>query len=557
VPPMPPITWISHRRRRSPARAVWLPVLLALTVVAGACGGDDDTASETTRGTGVVDEGVESSSDPVPGGSLIYGIGAETDGWNPVRNAWAPDGIQVARAVYDPLATFDAEGVARPFLAESIEANADSTQWTITLRSGVQFHNGDPLTADAVKVTLEGHRDSALTAPTMAPLEEVEVVDDLTAVVHMRTPWVAFPSILTAQVGVIPHPSIIEDNVNDAPIGTGPFRFVEWVIDDRFVAEKNDEYWRDGLPYLERIEFRPLIDFQARRSAFEAGDIDMFLGGAPEDIVEYSAKAESGDDVQYFADRGENEEGFVQLNLEKPPFDDPRVREALAYATDAETYNQVVDRGAMRIPRGPFVPENPFFVDTDFPTFDLARAQELLAEIEADTGEPVRFTLANTPDDLSQQQSSVLQEMWQEAGFEVDLEFTEQTQFILDALAGDYQANAWRQFGSPDPDGDFQWWHSESDLNFARVRDEQIDEALRQGRESGDFAVRAEAYATLQERFTELLPYIWLAHVEWGIIAKPWVQDIDASTLPDGSPAKPFVTGTHRVDQIWIDQTLI
>jgi peptide/nickel transport system substrate-binding protein len=558
VPPMRPISPSSPRLRPLARRATWLPLLLALALVAGACGGgDDEDTTDTTRGGGVVDEDVESTSDPVPGGALVYGIGAETDGWNPVRNAWAPEGIQVARAVYDPLAMFDPDGVAQPFLAESIEANAEYTEWTIRLRSGVTFHNGDPLTAEAVRVTLEGHRDSALTAPTMAPLERVEVVDDLTAVVHMRSPWVAFPAILTAQVGVIPHPSIIEENVNDAPIGTGPFQFVEWVIDDRFVAEKNTEYWRDGLPYLDRIEFRPLIDFQSRRAAFESGDIDVFLGGAPDDILEYRERAESGDDVQYYADRGENEEGFVQLNLEQPPFDDPRVREALAYATDAETYNQVVDRGALRIARGPFVPENPFFVDTDFPTFDLARAQELVAEIEADTGEPVSFTFANTPDDLSQRQSSVLQEMWEAAGFEVELEFTEQTQFILDALAGDYQANAWRQFGSPDPDGDYQWWQSESDLNFARLRDAEIDQALDQGRESADFDTRAQAYATLQERFTALLPYIWLAHMEWGIIAKPWVQDIDASTLPDGSPAKPFVTGTHRVDQIWIDETLL
>jgi ABC-type transport system substrate-binding protein len=390
----------------------------------------------------------------------------------------------------------------------------------------------------------------------MAPLEDVEVTDELTAVVHMDSPWVAFPAMLTGQVGMIPHPSIITDAINDEPVGTGPFTFSEWVPDSRFVAERNDAYWREGLPYLDRIEYRPLVDFEARRSAVDAGDIDGFLGGAAEDIERYSAEAEAGDDVQFYADEGENEEGFVQLNLEAPPFDDLRVRQALAYATDAETYNQVIDKGVLRIADGPFVPESRYYVDTGFPTYDLARAQELVAEVEADTGEPVSFTLANTSDDFSRGQSAILQEMWEAAGFEVELSFTEQTQYIFDALAGDYQANAWRQFGSPDPDGDYQWWHSGSTLNFARVKDDQIDAALDAGRQSADPEVRADAYATLQQRFTDLLPYIWLAHVEWGIIAKPYVQDINASTLPDGSPAKPFVTGTHRVDQIWIDESL-
>lgn len=540
---------------RNASRRLVLPLLLVLGLLAG-CGGKSDDTTEDTTPAGLVDQGVDSGSDPVAGGSLIYGIGAETDGWNPTTNAWAPEGVQVSRSIYDPLAVFDENGVAQPFLAESITPNDDYTEWTITLRAGVEFHNGDPLTAEAVRVTLEGHRDSALTAPTMAPLESVELVDDLTAVVHMNSPWVAFPTMLTGQVGAIPHPSIIEESINDEPIGTGPFQFVEWVPDSRLVVEKNPDYWREGLPYLDRIEFRPLVDFQARHAAFESGDIDVFLGGSPEDIQEYQQRAESGDDVQYFSDRGENEEGFVQLNLEAPPFDDLRVRQALAYATDAATFNQVVDKGVLRIADGPFVPESPYYVDTDFPTFDLERAKEMVAEIEADTGEPIRFTLSNTPDDLSQQQSAVLQEMWQAAGFEVELDFTEQGQYIIDALAGNYQANAWRQFGSPDPDGDYQWWYSTSGLNFARVKDPQIDEALDEGRQSADPDTRVQAYTTLQQRFTDLLPYIWLSHVEWGIIAKPWVQDIDAATLPDGSPAKPFLTGTHRVEQIWVDESL-
>lgn len=550
---------MSRWLRRAPTAIA--AVVVALT--AFACSDDDPGGGGTpTTGpagtgeqqTGVVAEGVPPTGDPVAGGQLTYGLGAETDGWNPTRNAWGPEGVLVALTVYDPLAAFDTDGVAQPFLARSIEPSDDFTDWTITLRPGVTFHNGDPLTAAAVETVLEGHRDSALSAPALAPLEDVEVTGELTAVAHLSSPWVSFPSILTAQLGVVPHPSVITENRNDQPVGTGPFQMVEWLPDSRFVAERNDAYWQEGLPYLDRIEFRPILDDASRKAAFEAGDLDMFSGAAPADVRAFEAQAAEGEAVQFFADRGENEEGFVMMNLDAPPFDDLRVRQALAYATDAETYNTVIDDGALRIARGPFVPENPFFVETDFPGYDPDRARELLAEVTAETGQPVSFTFTNTPDDFSRQQSALLEEMWRAVGFEVDQEFVDQTTYILDALAGDYQANAWRQFGAPDPDADYQWWHSTSSLNFARLEDPAIDEALDRGRQSPDPEDRRAAYATLQERFTALVPYIWLSHVEWGIVAHPWVQGIPSGPLPDGGESMPFVTGTHRLAHLWVDE---
>ncbi len=558
------------RVRSSRCRLVLAGLALML---AAACGSDQDEGEgRPTADTGVVQDTVLSDREPQPGGILVYTIGNETDGWNPTVNAWAPEGVQVALTVYDPLTAYDADGEPQPYLAESVEPNEDFTEWTITLREGITFHNGDPLTADAVKTILEAHRDSALSAPAVAPLESVDVVDPLTAVVKMNTPWVAFPQMLTAQMGVVPHPSIIEDEVNDEPIGTGPFTFVEWVPDRHFIAERNPSYWRSDeygnpLPYLDRVEFRPINDPQTRRSSFEAGELDILVSGDPKDSVEFEQQAETGDEVQFFADRAENEENFVMLNLEAPPFDDPQVRHALALATDAATYNEVINEGATRMATGPFVPENPFAIPAcfeaeddepcaDYPAFDPDEARRILEEIEAQTGEPVSFALGNTPNTLDREQSALLEGMWEEVGFDVELSFTEQGQYIVETLAGDYQAVVWRQFGQPDPDSDAQWWYSDSGLNFANIADPEIDDALDRGRSDPDPDARAAAYTSLQQRFAELLPYIWTNHSEWAIVARPWVQQIPSGSLPDGSPSKPFVTGTHRITQIWIDETL-
>jgi ABC-type transport system substrate-binding protein len=536
-----------------------IALLAVVAVLAAGCSSSDDsssddTADDTAGPGGLVSEGGQADEgEPVPGGTVEYGLGAETDGWNPTSNTWAPEGLQVARTVYDPLTALDIEGVAQPYLAESLTPNDDYTQWTIRLRPGVTFHNGDPLTAAAVKTTLDGHLASGLTRPVLAPVESVEAPDDLTVVVTMNMPWVAFPQALTGQTGVIPHPSIITDRINDDPIGTGPFAFVEWIPDQKFVADRYDNYWREGLPYLDRIEYRPITDEQSLKDTFDAEGIDIFTGGAPEDILEYRQMAEETGEVKFYADRGENEESFVMVNMTAPPFDDVRVRRALAYATDQELYNETIDAGQPRLATGPLVPENPFYVDVDYPTYDPEKATELLDEVEADKGEPVSFTLSNTTSDVDHDQSALFQQMWEQVGFEVELAFTEQTQYILDTLAGDYEAVAWRQFAEHDPDTDSVWWYSDSDLNFANLDDPEIDAALDQGRTSADPEVRKEAYATLQERFAELVPFIWINHVEWGTVAYPYVNGIPSGELPDGTEAKPFVAGTHFVTQMWLD----
>jgi ABC-type transport system substrate-binding protein len=110
---------------------------------------------------------------------------------------------------------------------------------------------------------------------------------------------------------------------------------------------------------------------------------------------------------------------------------------------------------------------------------------------------------------------------------------------------------AWRQFSSPDPDGDFQWWHSESTLNFAGVDDEEIDDALERGRTNPDRAAREAAYADLQNRMAEVLPFIWFNHVQWYIIADDAVHDVPNGPLPDGEESLPFQAGVHRTAQMW------
>jgi len=515
------------------------------------------------KGVSDTDVTIASAGEPTAGGTIVYGLEAESDGFDPTVNRWAISGIMVANAVFDPLAALDADAAPQPYLAESLEPSDDYTEWTITLRPDVTFHNGDPLTAEAVKRTLDGHKASILTASALAPYVETVVEDDLTAVVKLNQPWVAFPSALTSQIGFIPAPAMLDaDTGSRNPIGTGPFAFESWTPDSAFKTTANKDYWRDGLPYLDGVEFRPFKEAQSRANALKGKTINMMHTSNAETIVDFRNLARRGD-VQIVEDRGESEESFVMLNVASPPLDDVRVRQAIAFATDTATYNAVSNKNVPEIARGPFNPRSPWYLDdTGYPEFDLERATALIDEVTAEKG-TVSFSLGTTPSPENQQSVALLQQMWRDAGMDVTITTTDQSQFIGDALAGNYQANLWRQFGASDPDVDQIWWTSDStegalNLNFARNTNPLIDEALQKGRRNADPAVRIEAYHDFQRLLAEDLPYIWLSHTLWAVVAANDVRGITNGPLPDGQESLPMggqgtFSGVHRLTQTWIE----
>lgn len=539
-------------------------------LIAAGCSSASDNASDTgPQGVSQTDVTIAAQGDPTPGGKVIYGLEAETDGFNPTGNRWAISGHMVAQAVFDPLTALDANAEAKPYLAESVTPNSDYTTWTIKLRSGVTFHDGQPLTADAVVKTLLGHKESFLTSSAVAPIQSVTAVDTLTAEVVMDQPWVAFPAALTTQVGYVVSPTMLDpatsETASRAPVGTGPFKFVEWIPNQRWVGAKNENYWQEGLPYLDGVEFRPIPQVRSRINALITGELQMMHTSGSEQILELRSEAQAGK-IQLVEDRGEGEEAFVLLNLDSAPLNDIRVRQALAYATDTETYNQVINGGGAVVANGPFTPDSPWRVETNYPSYDPAKATQLVQEYLAAPGSPaeVRFQLATTPTPETREAVELLQQQWAQVGINVDITTYDQAEFIPTAVTGNFQANLWRQFGAPDPDVDQVWWTSGGAdgniLNFPNMVDDQIDDALRRGRQSSNEADRKAAYADLQNRMSELLPYIWLNHTMWVVAATNNVRGIGNGTLPDGSEAYPLggvgtFGGVHRLTQTWIQNS--
>jgi peptide/nickel transport system substrate-binding protein len=548
---------------------------VALVLLAAGCGGDDTATEPGTGPDGTARQQlIETDTEVTPGGALIFGLEAETDGWNPVQNRWAVSGHQVGQAIFDQLATFNADGEAVPYLLESWEADDTFEEWTLTLREGVEFHDGTPVNGEAIVVALEGHLNSGLTAPAVRPIESVDVVpgDELSAVVTMNEPWASFPVTLAGQVGYLLAPSMMEaeDRATRAPVGSGPFMFEEWVDNNRLVVLKNENYWRTDeagkdLPYLNSIEFRPIPEAGRRADALRSGDINLYHTTDTRSIEGARDDADRGI-AQVLEDGAVGEETFVMLNLLQPPVDDLRVREALAHATDREAYSSVVENNVRPLARSPFIESSPWHsseAEAAYPDYDPDRARELIADYE-DTVGPVVIELRTTPSASNREATQFLAQMWGEVGISVDLTEEEQATFINEALGGNYTANLWRQFGAIDPDGEYVWWDIQNandigqlSLNFARIRSQDLTDAMDAGRAGATFEERKEAYDEAQRIINEEIPYIWLSHTLWAVVADTSVRGITAHTLPDGSEGFGFGIGFSGVVpllELWVEQ---
>ena len=557
-------------------RYALIGVVCALALFAAACGSNkNDSTSGTTPATGASSNiTIAASGEPTPGGKLVFGLEAESDGFNPTTNRWAISGTEVGLAVFDPLVAFDSNGQWAPYLAQSLTPNADYTVWTITVRPNIKFQDGTPLTGAAIETMFKAHLDSALTRPALLPVLGAKATGELTCDITMKTPWVTFPGSLTSQIGMVPAPAMFDaqgkgtDAGSRAPIGTGPFTYKSWEPDKSFVATKNAGYWRkdaqgNALPYLDEVDFKPIPDGDTRTQALLSGDINELHSSDFTQIVKYRQQAKDGK-IQLVEDQGESEEDMLIINTEDPAVSDVRVRKAMALATDLETFNKTINAGIGVIADGVFKPDSKWYVKTDYPTYDPVAAQKLVAEYTAEKGSPPTFTLGTTPTPINQLAVQSLQSMYQAAGMKVDVKTTEQSSFIADAVTGKYQVNYWRQFGAVDPDTDALWWYGANatgglTLNIARNKDAAIDAGLDKGRQSSDEATRKEGYAAVQQGFARDIPYVWLNHSLWVVAAANDVRGITNGPLPDGQASLPIggggdFGGVVRFTQTWLQK---
>ncbi len=535
--------------------------LFALSTLVVACGGGSGSAGGEDSG-GKADTGA-----PVYGGQVTYGLEAETSGgWCLPEGQLAISGIMVARAVYDTLTIPDENAEYVPFLAESVEPNDEYTSWTIKLREGVKFHDGTDLTSTVVKNNLDAFlgrypaRNPLLLKFIFDPVDKVEVVDDLTLTVTTKVPWPAFPAALYSEgrAGIIAQAQLDDTETCDSKlIGTGPFEFHDWVVNDHLTVTRNDDYWRtdaDGneLPYLDEVTFRPYVDGTTRANSLLSGETQMVLAASATDTLILEDAAADGSVKLVQSDKFP-EVGFQILNVGKPPFDNRDARLAAAYAFDRQEFKEVRNQNMFTLASGPFGPGNMGYLeDAGYPDFDLSAAMEHAAAYEQETGEPLTFTYTYQSDPETAQTAQLLQQQWAKAGIKVNLEAIEQSALISTAISGDYQMISFRNHAGGDPDQQYIWWYGGSPLNFGNIDDPELNKLLDEGRSETDPAERTKIYEQVNRIFGAEAYNEWVSWVQWTIGTAPDVNGVMGPPLPDGSPPFPGLAAGQTMAGVWL-----
>ena len=483
---------------------------LALVIAAACSGGDDD------GGGASIEPGTSESDAPAAdGGRLVVGLPSAPSTLDPTATALSVTDLTYALAVFDPLMAVDEDGAVVPYLAESLQASDDELLWTLVLRDGLTFSDGQPVTADAVVRVLEAHLASELTRTVLRGIESVAVYDRRTVEIQLTRPWATFPSILTGPLGLVPAPSFLDGG---PPVGSGPFVVAELVPGSSLRVTRNPTYWRaeEGLPHLDELELRAIPDANDRVAALAAGSVDVITTAEPDGIA---TLAETDDVGTALVDDGSIPAYTLVFNTATPPFDDVGCRRAVAAAIDREALVDEVGPDVLIVPDG---------------------------EHKGEVGS-CDFTYRTGSSDLDTAVSGVVRDQLDEAGITMTLRQSDTSDALLGALLGEFQAFATQDVDVTDPDARDALLRAGNAApigalgrNLGRFDDADVQDALDAARGAPDPSTRAELDAAVDELVADRLPYLTLFRVPWAYGFDPDVGGIRLGlTLPDGGRALP------------------
>jgi peptide/nickel transport system substrate-binding protein len=535
--------------RHAPRRR-WARVAATFAVVAVLT-----TAFAAVGGASTPDRARHQSS---PKGDLTFGLEAETTNYCLSRAQLAISGIQVVAAVYDTLTVPNAKGVAVPYLAKSVEPNADFTEWTIGLRDGITFHNGEPLDAAAVKLNLDAAR-GAPGAPNSGPLltivfgfiSDVTVVDPATVTVTLNTPVVDFPNYLfqVGRIGIMaPEQINAGEECATKMIGTGPFKLTEYAQNEKTVVEANPDYWQKGYPKAKSITFVPVPEAAVRVNQLQGGQSDLIHTSS---AVQIDALRQLGESQVKLLEQkpGVREIRYYVLLSDSAPFDNPDARTAFAQALDRDEINNIINKGLFDRANGLMdVDVLGYLKDAGYPKYNEKKAATLAAKVKADTGS-FNVILGTTTDPENSREAQLMKEQLGKAGIDAEIAEFDQATLINKALSGDIDVLLWRNLhggytNSTDSDN-YPWWANADTgnlINFSKFNNPDTQALLEKGRgESAESDIKS-TYEDFNKAMAENVYIVPAWYVDWTI---GYAADVKLTLpkLPDGAGKPLFVYG--------------
>ena len=493
----------------------------ALAVFTAACTGQPASDPDQPEGQ----ESFEGDAPARKGGEVTVALAEEPDALDPSIARTFVGRIVFANMcekLYDTNSELD---VVPQLAAELPEISEDGKTMTIPIREGVTFNDGTKLDAEAVKTSIERHKEITGSARSaeLAPVESVEVVDPLTVQLNLSQPSAPLTALLADRSGMIMSPTQLEklgDDFGDEPVCVGPFEFAERRAGDAIVLERAADYYDADAVNLDKVTFSIIDQGPVRAANLRSGEVDI----AERLDTTSLEQVESDKNLRLYEATSIGYQG-ISINVgnvngidkpfgerDAPIASDPRIREAFEMALDRDAINKVVFNGRFEPSCSPIAPNSEFApTDLDCGERDVEGAKALLEEAGVQTPVPVELMLSTDPTTV--RLGEVIQELAKEAGFEVKARPTEFVSALDLADAGEFDTFQIGWSGRVDPDGNiYDFHHSEGALNISGAHDEEVDKLLESARTTIDPGQRTQIYADVIDAIRERRNIIYLYH---------------------------------------------
>ncbi|QXM05448.1 ABC transporter substrate-binding protein [Crassaminicella indica] len=464
----------------------FLILCLSMAVLGTGCG---DSSTNTVKET--------NSNETVEGGKVVMAIEQDMDSLDPHFSA-AAGTKEILFNIFEGLMKPDEKGNVIPAVAEDYSISEDGLTYTFKLRKGIKFHNGDFVTVEDVKYSLDRVMGTETGKPLTSDLKNVrsvEIVDDKTILIQLKEVDASLLSKLT--VAIVPKSN--EKNFTKHPIGTGPFKFVEYLPEQRLVIEKFNDYWKKGIPHLDRVEFRILPDREASLLSFKAGEIDMYPR-LPNERVE-----ELGDGFETVS----GPQNLVQLmvmNNKRAPFNDIRVRKAINYAVDVDEIIEAVAFGyGSKIGSNMSPVMERYYEDglDDLYSINIKKAKQLLKEAGYEDGLKVKIAIPSNYQ-FHVDTGKVIVQQLEKVGIEAKIELVEWGVWLDRIYKGrDYDMTIIAFTGELDPGKMLKKYTSNARNNFMNYKNASYDKLIEKAEKEVDQKKRVQIYKEAQKILAE------------------------------------------------------
>jgi peptide/nickel transport system substrate-binding protein len=447
----------------------------------------------------------DGSGTETQGTVLRAAIGGEPDQLDPHRTS-SYFSFQVLENVFDTLVEPDENLEMQPALAESWTVSDDQLTWTFELRDGVTFHDGSDFTADDVVYSYDRIVDEELAnAWKFAAVTEVTAVDDDTVEITVAQPT---PNLLSNLGGfkgmaIVSEENVTSGDIQTKPIGTGPFQVDSVVSGDRISLSANADYW-GGAPALGGVEFSFISEASTALAALRSGEID-WTDVVPDQQV---AELESADDLTLETSPS-SDYWYLALNENKAPWDDVRVRQAIAYAIDREAIVQATSYGTAQENQLAIPEDSVWFTEYDTYSTDLDEAQRLLDEAGFTGGTLEFLATSDYPETVTAAQ--IIASNLEPLGIDVQISQPDFSTWLDEQNSGNFDLLMMGWLGNIDPD-DFYYaqHHSTGGSNAQGYSNATVDELLDAGRTETDETARKDLYAQAATIIADEASYIYL-----------------------------------------------